>query len=47
MAKEWDKHRGAYSNRNRKENNDDVYFPFPQESKITNVFIFTFADKVK
>jgi hypothetical protein len=45
MAKE--KSGVACSKVNRKENNDDGYFTFPQESKITSVFIFTFANKVK
>lgn len=47
MAKEKDISLGAGSKMSRKENNDDGYFTFPQESKITSVFIFTFADKVK
>ena len=47
MAKEKDISGGAGSKVNRKENNDDGYFTFPQESKITSVFIFTFANKVK
>lgn len=47
MAKEKDISVGAGSKMSRKENNDDSYFTFPQESKIMSVFIFTFAHKVK
>ena len=38
---------GAGSRMSRKENNDIGYFTFLQESKITSIFIFTFANKVK
>lgn len=38
---------GAGFKMHRKENNDDSYFTFMQESKITSFFIFTFANKVK
>ena len=31
---------------NGKENNDDNYFTFPQESKIMGVFIFTFDEVI-
>ena len=47
MAKEKDISVGAGSKMSRKESNDDSYFTFQQESKITSVFISTFANKVK
>lgn len=47
MAKEENVSVGTCSNVYRNENNGDNYFTFLQKSKITSVFIFTFANKVK
>lgn len=47
MAKEEYVRGGACSNVYGNEHNYECYFTFPQEGKITGVFIFTFAIKVK
>lgn len=47
MAKEEYVSGGTCSNVYGNEHNDECYFTFPQEGKITGVFIFTFVNKVK
>ena len=47
MAKEKDISVGAGFKMRRKENNNDGYCTFSQESKIKGVFIFAFVNKVK